>query len=104
MMGNWWDKANCRGADITIFFPDLETSKAGAHVWARAKAFCNGCPVRLDCLEFQMPFEEITGRRDGMFGGLTPRERDTLAYYRRKPQSQGRGNLRPGPTGRLSGQ
>lgn len=92
-MGNWWDKANCRGVDTTIFFPDAEACKAGAHVWVKAREFCRECPVKMDCLEFQMSFEEITGRRDGMFGGLSPRERDALAHERQKPRPQGRGNL-----------
>jgi hypothetical protein len=47
---------------------------------------CERCTVRLECLNFQMEFEERTGRRDGMWGGLTPKERDLLAHERMKPR------------------
>ncbi|MFN9902887.1 MAG: WhiB family transcriptional regulator [bacterium] len=36
--------------------------------------------MRSECLEFQMAFEEETGRRDGMWGGLTPTERRAYVY------------------------
>jgi WhiB family redox-sensing transcriptional regulator len=85
--------------DPTIFFPDIERGQTGAHVWDRAREICSSCSVRSECLEFQMQFEEVTGRRDGMWGGLSPKERDKLFWERVKPQPQGRGNLRPGPNG-----
>jgi hypothetical protein len=44
-----------------------------------------------------MPFEEASGRRDGMWGGLTPREREVLFQQRIRPRPDGRGNVWPGP-------
>ncbi len=82
-MSDWWDRAECAGVeDNTIFFPELVRGDFGSHHYDRAREFCNVCPVRAECLEFQMEFEEETGRRDGMFGGLTPRERDQLFQKR----------------------
>jgi hypothetical protein len=40
-----------------------------------------------------MKFEEETGRRDGMWGGTTPKEREKLFHERIRLQPQGRGNL-----------
>jgi WhiB family redox-sensing transcriptional regulator len=81
----WYDKAHCAGyskIDPTVFFPDMERGSAGTHVWAQARAICSGCPVKSECLEFQMKFEEATGRRDGMWGGLSPKERELLFHER----------------------
>lgn len=98
-MSEWFDRAECKGVakiDPTIFFPDVERGANGAHVWDTAREYCGRCAVRRECLEFQMPFEEATGRRDGMWGGLTPKERERLAWERMKPQPSGRGNARLG--------
>lgn len=92
---NWFSKAACAGiasVDPTIFFPDLERGQQGAHVWDKARQICNSCAVRQECLEYQMKFEEETGRRDGMWGGLTPKERDRLFYESIRLQPRRRGN------------
>ncbi len=84
-MAEWFEYANCRGVnDNSIFFPDADRMRQGSHVWDDALKFCTSCPVRRECLDFQMPFEEASGRRDGMWGGLTPKQRDMLAYERQR--------------------
>lgn len=39
-----------------------------------ALTFCAVCPVRIDCLYVALR----TGERHGIWGGLTPRQRNTL--------------------------
>ena len=74
----WEEKAACRGVpDATqIFFPDIPTGDIRDFYWVTARKICGSCPVTAECLAFVLPFEKATGRRDGMWGGLTPRERD----------------------------
>lgn len=74
----WFDKAACRGVPSAVFFPEIPTGDVRPHYWEQARAYCAACPVRVECLAFCLPFEDETGRRNGMWGGLTPRERDQL--------------------------
>jgi hypothetical protein len=86
-MPKWFDRAECRTTrDVSVFFPDVERGHYVPTIWERAREMCERCTVRLECLNFQMEFEERTGRRDGMWGGLTPKERDLLAHERMKPR------------------
>lgn len=81
-VSDWRDRAECLGAGAHIFFPDIEKGERGDHVWEQARSICSVCPVTRECLSYALPFEEVTGRRDGMFGGLTPKERDQLVWKR----------------------
>jgi WhiB family redox-sensing transcriptional regulator len=74
----WADRAACRGVPSSVFFPDIPSGDCRPFYWDRARAYCGRCPVREDCLAFCLPFEKAAGRRDGMWGGLTPSERATL--------------------------
>jgi len=70
----WRQLAACRGLDADIFYP---TSDEEAE---EAKAICASCHVRQPCLE-----QAITQReRDGVWGGLTERERRRLIRQRRR--------------------
>ncbi|MGW2937858.1 WhiB family transcriptional regulator [Streptomyces sp. NPDC001156] len=70
--GEWYDEAACRSGD-----PD-ELFVQGAQQ-NRAKAVCNACPVRTECL-----VEALDNRIEfGIWGGMTERERRSL--LRRKP-------------------
>ena len=80
----WQDKANCKGEDTSIFFPEIPTGDVRTFYWLKAREFCDACTVRVQCLKFQLPFEAETKRRDGMWGGLTPKEREEFV---RRPQS-----------------
>lgn len=62
---------------MTVFFP--EEPIAGDHVWATARSLCRQCPVRQDCLDYAVSHETIGFRRYGMFGGMTPAERERYA-------------------------
>lgn len=69
---NWWDRANCRGADIDIFYPGIGQSAQPA------KHFCNWCKVVPQCLAFAADTQpgEITDH--GIFGARTVSERQNL--------------------------
>lgn len=47
-------------------------------LYAEAKALCDTCPVRYNCLETQLKVEQETLVFDGMWGGLLPHERKEL--------------------------
>lgn len=80
----WRADAKCRGMDTSIFFYGPLGSRRLA---ARARAICQACPVRIDCLEEALASEE-TGLRFGFLGGMTPDERDAEA--RRRYRTPGR--------------
>jgi WhiB family redox-sensing transcriptional regulator len=68
----WQEDAACRGADPDELFAESTRQK-------RAKAVCEGCPVRIDCL-----VEALDNRIEwGVWGGMTERERRSL--LRRRP-------------------
>lgn len=66
--GSWKLQARCRDADPELFFPDK-----GAPV-REARALCNVCPVREECLQHALDNDETFG----IWGGLTLRERRRL--------------------------
>lgn len=81
MTEDWKKQAACRGMDIKIFFPDHNDVNLNSRfVWTLAKKVCESCAVKQKCLDYQLPFEEATCRRDGMWGGMTPTERRGYVY------------------------
>jgi len=66
----WRDGAACRSTDPNLFFPAGSTGAAVEQIDA-AKAICQSCPVRGECLEFSM----VTNQEGGIWGGLTEDER-----------------------------
>ena len=72
----WRERAACRGRDQRLFFtPALEP---------QAKACCNGCTVRDECLAETLYIEEKAGTLPlwGVAGGLAPAERAPLIRFR----------------------
>jgi len=71
---NWRQRAACRGVDPGIFYPvsDDDTEEA--------KAICSSCTVRQSCLEYALSARE----REGVWGGLSERERRRIVRQRRK--------------------
>lgn len=66
----WRDRAACRGAEVTVFFPD-----AGDSVGiAEAKEICAACPVSGECLSYAVE----TNQTEGIWGGATWGERRRL--------------------------
>jgi WhiB family redox-sensing transcriptional regulator len=71
---SWRKRAACRGIDPEVFYPvDDEEAE-------EAKAVCEGCPVRMACLEHALAHRE----REGVWGGSTERERRRILRQRRK--------------------
>ena len=70
----WRQRAACRGIDPDVFYPATDEEAD------EAKAVCDQCPVRQLCLEHALASRE----RDGVWGGLTERERRRLIRQRRR--------------------
>jgi hypothetical protein len=80
MLSEWAKDARClpingRGPGGVYFFSDDPDEQL------RAVSFCEGCPVREQCLAEQMQWEnEHPGYgRFGVFGGKTAQQREELA-------------------------
>ena len=76
MSGTWRDQARCRGIDPQVFHPPEEDDAAADE----AKSICALCPVREPCLEYAI----ATREKEGVWGGLTARERRRLIRQRRR--------------------
>lgn len=74
-LGGWRAEANCRGVDPELFYPER-----GASV-REAKAVCQGCLVRVECLEYAI----TKGEKFGIWGGMSERERRRIRRLRRLP-------------------
>lgn len=75
-MKEWFDQAACKGVDSSIFFPEIPTGDVRRIHWSQAQKYCDTCPVTRECLAFQLSFEDKTGRREGYWGNMTPKERE----------------------------
>ncbi len=64
----WAAFAICRDRDPDVFFPLTAEGER------EAIRICQGCPVRLDCLEFALEAKI----RFGIWGGVNEKERRTL--------------------------
>lgn len=60
----WMTRAACLDVDPEVFFP------AHKGDYSRALAICAHCPVRAECAEY------AARERYGIWGGLTPADRD----------------------------
>ena len=74
MTQHWRQYARCLGADPELFYPSSEDTAAPA------KSICAVCPVREPCLEHAITARE----KQGVWGGLTEKERRRLIRHRRK--------------------
>jgi WhiB family redox-sensing transcriptional regulator len=69
---NWLKDASCRGMDPNIFFPRKWVHDSVL----KAKAICNMCPVKEECLEYALSIPPSQAL--GIWAGTTERERRTL--------------------------
>ena len=69
---SWQLSANCLGVDPDLFFPERGASTK------EAKAVCQGCEVRVDCLEYAL----ANGEKFGIWGGRSERERRRIRRQR----------------------
>jgi hypothetical protein len=95
------DQALCKGADISLWFPDFETEE-GEQVfddgtvfesygdttdfYEAARSICSVCPMKDPCLEYAMEHRI----RFGMYGGMTPIERRRVERRDRRKRLQER--------------
>lgn len=85
----WMNQAACDGA-TTEFVPDQET----VYALAAARLYCDGCPVRQDCLSWAM-----LHRAEGIWGGTSTYERSQLLRVRTRakcPLCKGRALVETG--------
>ena len=66
----WQAQAACRGAGADAFFPERGENYLGV------LRICSTCPVREQCLDFGI------NEKDGVWGGLTGRQRRKLRRRR----------------------
>lgn len=78
----WHLEAACKNEPTDVFFQDVgESSQA-------AKAICATCPVVDDCLEWALKHE-----KDGIWGGMSPIERNREKGRRQKAARKARGGV-----------
>jgi len=70
----WQERGACRGIRVEFFFPPVDQEAD------EAKAVCSMCSVQDACLEFAIS----AGERFGVWGGLTPQERQALVSQRKR--------------------
>lgn len=78
---DWRDFAYCKGRNTNDFYPEFGVKGAMDQV-RKMKAFCRKCPVTLNCLQFAIENDE----QFGIWGGLTPKERNNLRRQVIKPK------------------
>ncbi|MCQ3813560.1 MAG: WhiB family transcriptional regulator [Acidimicrobiia bacterium] len=73
---DWQLRAACRGPQAIVFFPPLSPERRDQkRIRERhAKAICETCIVREDCLAHALAIRE----QHGIWGGLNAREREKL--------------------------
>jgi WhiB family redox-sensing transcriptional regulator len=74
---DWREYANCVGTDIELFFPERPGPAS-----KDARAICAACPVREDCLEDALAYDDYDDY--GIWGGTTPGERRHIRHQRRR--------------------
>ncbi|MFF2113910.1 WhiB family transcriptional regulator [Rhodococcus koreensis] len=70
----WQVNAACRGEDSNLFF-----ESGTSLVEAQAKRICSECPVLEQCRQFAVDASEP----HGIWGGMTPREREQFRRQRK---------------------
>src|SRR5215469_14526214 len=87
----WWRTAACRDADPELFFP-ISASVASGNVIRRAKQICASCPVTPLCLDYALTHRQ----EQGIWGGLTDEERQSLRRKMTRPAQPARHRLGAG--------
>jgi WhiB family transcriptional regulator, redox-sensing transcriptional regulator len=73
----WQYDGLCRSIDPEVFFPpDSERGPVRQRRELQAKKYCEQCPVLARCREHALSVQEPYG----VWGGLTPRERDRILH------------------------
>lgn len=93
MASRWYRRAACKDADLAVFFPRWDSLKD----YAPARKICYTCPVTRQCLQYAL----ATETDDGMWGGMSPRERRKVQKGEIDPATYeiGHGEMRGTSTG-----
>ncbi len=76
----WEERAACRGGDVELFFSVEEEDQQAA------LAYCAGCEVRQDCLEYAIRHREMYG----IWGGTLEADRRALIRDLRRREREAR--------------
>ena len=75
----WQEQGSCRDSDTSTFFLEHNLrAKAKKEKEAIAISICNGCPVKLKCLDHALNTPEIYG----VWGGMTEEQRHFIMRKR----------------------
>lgn len=74
-VGNWRDRAACKGMDIDLFFLDKSQP-----IPKSVKDTCASCPVQQECLDYAVMVPIVIG----FFGGKSAKQRRPLRREYRK--------------------
>ena len=78
MTDHWFRVAACRGHDPNLWHPATHTHDP----YREARLICQGCPVKQNCLDWAVDNEMVAG----MWGGMSPRQRDKYRWTRGTPE------------------
>jgi WhiB family transcriptional regulator, redox-sensing transcriptional regulator len=81
---DWRSQAACTSHDPELFFPIGSTGPALGQL-EQARQVCRSCPARLPCLEWAIG----ASINDGIWGGLSETERQSLRRRRRSGRLKG---------------
>jgi WhiB family redox-sensing transcriptional regulator len=70
----WMDSAACAKSSVDFFPKITRTAHGQTEATREAKAICQRCSVRDECLRYALA-TEVPYLRDGIWGGMTPEER-----------------------------
>ncbi|MFF9814978.1 WhiB family transcriptional regulator [Streptomyces sp. NPDC014006] len=84
---NWLDLAACRFEDPELFFPLTEDGASLPQI-ERARQICHRCPVIRECRTAAVRH----GESDGVWGGLTARQRKALLARPADRRARGSGD------------
>ena len=78
----WQRHGACVGKDPELWFPE-KRHRGGTPTSDEPKRICASCPVQLECLRYALE-QEPPQWRTGIWGALTPKERDDLVITLRR--------------------
>ena len=81
----WWDEGACRDQDPELFFPVTSIGPAARQI-AAAKAVCQRCGVRRQCLHYALDSHQ----NYGVWGGTSEEERLRMSPARASADGHGR--------------
>lgn len=77
---SWHHRGACRKVDPDIFFAESDSPLQGRERARQARAVCQGCPVRVQCLQQALDNRETAY----VWGGKTVDERKAILRQRKR--------------------